>query len=61
MLMKTCDEIHALLPLYLTGDLPLSESESVRAHLIDCSRCRADRVDLDEVRTRLDTVPTPVA
>ena len=36
------DDVRGLLPWYLNGTLEEAEASLVRAHLEDCSECRAD-------------------
>ena len=35
-----CTHIQNLLPLYIEGDLPSQQADTVRAHLFSCPRCR---------------------
>jgi len=55
-----CAETRSLLSPFLDGELGRSESEAVRAHLVDCARCRAEASDLRSIsKFFAEDEPTP--
>jgi anti-sigma factor RsiW len=54
-----CDELAALIDLYVAGDLPEETSRSVERHLLRCARCAHDVRSLEQTLALLqDAVPT---
>jgi predicted anti-sigma-YlaC factor YlaD len=53
----TCEDVAVATPDYLTGDLEPQAAARVRAHLIECGRCRTELEGLSEVWARLGVLP----
>lgn len=52
-----CNEIKSLFPDYLTGDLDLEQSESLRNHTASCESCRTELEEITSTWTRLGVLP----
>lgn len=52
-----CASVRNLLSAYLDSELPGAEMQQVRAHLLECSACRAECDDLREVKSLLRGLP----
>ncbi len=48
---------HRQLSAYLDGELTAQEADEVRAHLADCTACRADLAQLQSVKALLGHLP----
>jgi anti-sigma factor RsiW len=53
-----CDELTALIDLYVAGDLPDELSQRVERHLLRCARCAHEVRSLEQTQALLrDAVP----
>jgi len=50
--MMTCDRVREWLPWYVTGSIEIDTAESIAAHLRDCEGCRAEFVEIAQLRHR---------
>ena len=59
--MDPCAALRDALPAYALGVLDGADARSVETHVADCTRCRADLVELEDLVGLLGTTATPVA
>jgi len=63
--MMTCEQVRNWLPWYVTGSIEIDAAESIAAHLRDCEGCRAEFVEIAQLRHRfaasVDRASTPKA
>jgi putative zinc finger protein len=54
--MRGCESIQELIGRWLDGELDAAESESVRAHLASCEKCRKAQQQLESIQQTLKTI-----
>jgi anti-sigma factor RsiW len=57
---ETCDRFHAAVSLQLDGELSPLESALLRAHAVECARCRAYASDVRRIAAHLRASPLRV-
>ena len=50
--MTTCEQVGEWLPWYVTGSIDFTVAERIAAHLRDCEACRAEFVEIAQLRHR---------
>ena len=50
--MTTCKQVGEWLPWYVTGSIDFAVAERIAAHLRDCEACRAEFVEIAQLRHR---------
>ena len=50
--MRTCERLRECLPWYVTGSIDYTIAEQVAAHLRDCEACRAEFIEIAQLRHR---------
>ena len=54
-----CRTVQASLSAFIDREVPPSELQQIRAHLVNCQQCRQEETDLRYLKTLLNDVATP--